>query len=324
MPEASSQPSDEDPVQERIDEVITLWDEARDRGEDIDPAELCRECPDLLAEVKRRIQALQHWNALADTSTGDLPRRVPEPSGDPGSAVVTMRLENLKFHARGGLGTVFKAPDYRLGRDLALKFPGESSSTFAAGELRLRFLREVAVTASLEHPGIVPVHGLGQDAGGRLCYAMRFVTGKTLKAAIAEYHAARQARSLPLRVPLRRDAEFRSLLQRFRSACVTVAYAHSRGFLHRDLKPEHILLGDFDVTLVVDWGLTKRYGDHEITPCSPRHPSADGAGGEAQYRDRNWYPGFRQPRTAGRRLAAGWTRQRCLQPGGDPLRPPHR
>jgi eukaryotic-like serine/threonine-protein kinase len=95
---------------------------------------------------------------------------------------------------------------------------------------------------------------------------MRFVTGTTLKTAIAEYHATRQSQPRKRRQPLRRDVLFRALLQRFKSACVTVAYAHSRGFLHRDLKPEHILLGDFDVTSVVDWGLTKPCGDSEVTP----------------------------------------------------------
>jgi hypothetical protein len=271
---------DHDVVEARIDEILMRWDEARERGEDLGSAELCCDFPQLAAEVERRIRALQHWNGLAETSMTIARKRTAIPPTAPESAVITLNLDNLKFHAQGGLGAIFKARDHRLGRDLALKFPAASSGMFAANELQLRFLREVAVTAALEHPGIVPVHGLGQDAEGRLCYAMRFVTGKTLQVAISEHHAARRTRPLKSREPLRRDVEFRSLLQRFKSACVTVAYAHSRGFLHRDLKPEHILLDEFDVTLVVDWGLTKPRSDTEATPGPSRRPDENRLGSE--------------------------------------------
>jgi serine/threonine protein kinase len=254
------------PVEARISDILATWDECYERGENRDPAELCRDCPELLAEVERRVEALRHWNGLVDTKLGD-PASLPVAPQPAASAIITLNLDDLRFHAQGGLGAVFQAHDRGLDRTLAVKFPATSSDGLAESELRQRFLREVRVTAALEHPGIVPVHGLGQDADGHLCYAMRFVTGTTLKTAIAEYHAARQSGPRNRRNPLRRDAPFRSLLQRFKSACVTVAYAHSRGFLHRDLKPEHILLGDFDVTLVVDWGLTKPRSDEEVTPC---------------------------------------------------------
>src|SRR5271157_40082 len=252
-------------VEARISDILATWDECRERGENRDPAELCRDCPELIAEVKRRIEALRHWNGLADTVVGNTVA-LPVAPRAASSAIITLNLDDLQFHAQGGLGAVFQANERGLGRSLAVKFPLTSGSGLAELELQQRFLREVRVTAALEHPGIVPVHGLGQDTEGRLCYAMRFVTGTTLKTAIAEYHAARQSQPRKRRQPLRRDVPFRALLQRFKSACVTVAYAHSRGFLHRDLKPEHILLGDFDVTLVVDWGLTKPCSDTELTP----------------------------------------------------------
>ena len=85
------------------------------------------------------------------------------------SAIITLNLDDLQFHAQGGLGAVFQANERGLGRSLAVKFPLTSGSGLAELELQQRFLREVRVTAALEHPGIVPVHGLGQDAEGRLC-----------------------------------------------------------------------------------------------------------------------------------------------------------
>ena len=253
----------------RLDELLERWDDARERGEELSVAELCRDDPGLASEVERRIQVLRAWEGLADTSRAidaDTPTGPRPRPRTPNSAVITLNLTELQFHAQGGLGAIFKARDPRLGRDLAVKFPGDSSATFAEREIEKRFLREVRVTAALEHPGIVPVYGLGHDGEGRICYAMRFITAQTLKHAISEYHDSQGDISRKRSEPLRRDVAFRSLLQRFKSACVTVAYAHSRGYLHRDLKPEHILLGDFDVTLVVDWGLTKRWSDSEATP----------------------------------------------------------
>ena len=121
---------------------------------------------------------------------------------------------------------------------------------------RGRFLREAQITARLEHPGIVPIYGLGRDEAGNPCYAMRFVEGTTLAEATKQYHA--RAGSTAKRASLlATDREFRSLLQRFKAACTTVGYAHDRGVLHRDIKPANIMLGPFDATLVLDWGLGK-------------------------------------------------------------------
>lgn len=245
--------------QSRIDDLLLRWDEARERGEAWTVSDLCRDCPELAAELERRIRALGVWDGFVDTdlstggaSSSSLPVQIPGPT------VITLDLTDLRFHARGGLGAVFRAHDGRLARELAVKFPERAHGPFSDQELEQRLLREVAVTASLEHPGIVPVYGVGQDAEGRPCYAMRFISGETLKTACRDYHVGRKSRDEERRPrePLRRDKAFRDLLGRFRSACVTVAYAHSQGFLHRDLKPDHILLGAFDATLVVDWGLT--------------------------------------------------------------------
>src|SRR5262249_51106919 len=110
-----------------------------------------------------------------------------------------------------------------------------------------RFELEARITGGLEHPGIVPVHGLGYDAEGRPFYAMRLIRGETLRDAIARHHRSSPDYSRPPR----------DLLTRFVTVCNTLAYAHSRGVIHRDLKPANVLLGPFGETLVVDWGLAK-------------------------------------------------------------------
>ena len=110
------------------------------------------------------------------------------------------------------------------------------------------------MTGGLEHPGIVPVYGLGHTPDGRPYYAMRFIRGDSLKEAIRRFY---QAEGEPGRDRGQRPLEFRELLGRFMAVCDAISYAHSRGVLHRDLKPGNIMLGPYGETLVVDWGLAK-------------------------------------------------------------------
>ena len=161
------------------------------------------------------------------------------------------RFRLLKFHARGGLGEVWVARDIELNREVALKQIQEKQADSLQN--RTRFLHEAEVTGRLEHRGIVPVYGLGHFENGRPYYAMRFVSGTTLRDAISKFHEA--AASDP--VGGDRSLELRRLLGRFVDVCNTVAYAHSRGVLHRDLKPGNIILDEYGETLVVDWGLAK-------------------------------------------------------------------
>jgi serine/threonine-protein kinase len=233
------------------------------------------------------------------------------------------RFRILRPHAQGGLGIVSVALDEELHREVALK---EIQERYAGDEQpRLRFLLEAEITGGLEHPGIVPVYGLGHHPDGRPFYAMRFVRGESLKEAIARFHAraerGRQAQPTrsPTDVPpndapsndaqqpgagsgraartrrLRRGngnsmehstktLELRRLLSRFLDVCNAIAYAHSRGVLHRDIKPGNILLGPYGETLVVDWGLAKIVGRDEPATgelsAEPtlRPPSASGTG----------------------------------------------
>jgi serine/threonine protein kinase len=172
-----------------------------------------------------------------------------------------LRFRILRPHARGGLGEVFVARDEELKREVALK---EIQTRHAdQPESRARFLLEAEVTGGLEHPGIVPVYGLGTYADGRPFYAMRFIKGDSLKDAIAAFHAA-QSRG---QSDSERSLGLRQLLGRFVDVCNAIAYAHSRGVLHRDLKPGNVMLGKYGETLVVDWGLAKVLGqaDGETT-----------------------------------------------------------
>ena len=166
------------------------------------------------------------------------------------------RFRILRSHARGGLGEVFVARDAELQRDVALK---EIQPRHADDPVsRTRFALEAEITGGLEHPGIVPVYSLGHYADGRPFYAMRFIKGDSLMTAIEQYyklHAESGHRAGP-----DVDPQFRQLMRRYYDVCNAIEYAHSRGVLHRDLKPGNIMLGKYGETLVVDWGLAKAMG----------------------------------------------------------------
>ena len=142
----------------------------------------------------------------------------------------------LERIASGGMGVVYKAEDGALGRCVALKVLAEEISSSEASE---RLAREARVLAQLEHPGIVPVHDAGTLPDGRMFYVMKFVVGERL----GTY--AKRVTSLPDR------------LRAFLRICDAMAFAHARGFLHRDLKPDNIMIGPFGEVLVMDWGLAK-------------------------------------------------------------------
>jgi serine/threonine protein kinase len=163
------------------------------------------------------------------------------------SSGARVRYQPLWLHATGGLGEIFAAEDTELHRRVALKQIQRMHATNPHS--RERFVAEAEITGNLEHPGIVPVYGLGTDAVGRPYYAMRFVQGEALSTAIHRFHAGPEADFM--------GSEFRWLLRRFMDVCNPIAYAHSRGILHRDLKPGNIMLGSFGETLVMDWGVAK-------------------------------------------------------------------
>ncbi|MEO8705316.1 MAG: serine/threonine-protein kinase [Kofleriaceae bacterium] len=152
---------------------------------------------------------------------------------------------------RGGMGRVVEAFDVQLGRTVALKEVLQK----AGGGTSRRFVREIQITARLEHASIVPLYDSGISLDGKPYYVMRKVTGKPLDEMMA------RCRGLDERL---------TLLPAVLAAINAVAHAHTRGVIHRDLKPANILVGDLGETTVIDWGLAKVVGevDEEVPDSS--------------------------------------------------------
>jgi serine/threonine protein kinase len=142
----------------------------------------------------------------------------------------------VKELGRGGMGVVCLAEDRELDRLVAIKVLNSPDIT---EDLRNRMIREAQIIARLEHPGIVPVHDVGTLPDGRIYYAMKYVRGSRLD----EYAA--------------QGASLRDRLRKFQAVCDAVAFAHAHGVIHRDLKPQNIMIGSFGEVLVLDWGVAK-------------------------------------------------------------------
>jgi len=213
--------------------------EAEERQAYLDSA--CQQDPALRREVTRLLGGVP-------PETHREPGQIVEPPFDGDSRPATPSKYVVgEMHVRGGLGSVWVARDKSLGRDVALKelLPELANDP----EAQQRFLREAQITGQLEHPNIVPVYELS-DSGpqGRPYYTMKFLRGATLRGAIAAHHRSPSESS---------QRELRRLLSSFTGICNAVAYAHSRGVVHRDLKPDNVMLGDFGELILLDWGLAK-------------------------------------------------------------------
>jgi PAS domain S-box-containing protein len=176
-----------------------------------------------------------------DLDLGDLPLTVRE------------RITLRGLHSSGGIGEVWRAYDEVLDREVALKRLKQDQADYA--DNRARFLREARITGQLDHPGIVPVYDYNASEDGSRCYyTMRFLRGRTLAEVIADFHAEREPGDDMV------SGTFLRLLGYFTSVCNTMAFAHSRGVVHRDLKGNNVIVGDFGEVIVLDWGLAKRIG----------------------------------------------------------------
>jgi formylglycine-generating enzyme required for sulfatase activity len=173
----------------------------------------------------------------------------PEPAWERVSPEV--RYRDLGLIGEGGMGEVRRVRDTLLDCIVAMKVLGADRATSPAA--RARFIEEANLTARLDHPGIVAVHDRGERPDGRLWYTMSEVRGRTLSAEVAEHHRAPDERGL------------RRLVEALRRVCDTVAYAHGKGVLHRDLKPDNLMIGPFGEVLVMDWGVADSEGDRAST-----------------------------------------------------------
>jgi serine/threonine-protein kinase len=151
----------------------------------------------------------------------------------------TDRYELIEEIGRGGMGTVYSATDRELGREVAIKVPNGTGDSTPERRLQL----EARILAQLEHPGIVPIHDWGRLADGRLFYVMKRVRGKTLHDVLPD---------LP---------DLTERLRIFERVCEPVAFAHAAAVIHRDLKPDNVMIGPFGEVMVMDWGVAKAMGD---------------------------------------------------------------
>ncbi len=271
-----------------INGLLQQWEEAKARGEAMSAETLCEHVPELADQLRWKIAELQERDARrlatyvpgsdASTPAAGVDPNVPAPDRIDSST----RFRQLRFLAKGGLGAVYAAEDDTLNRDVAVKFVHPQ---LTRDPLCLqRFQIEAEITARLEHPGVVPLHAFGKTADGRPFYVMRLIRGETLDDAIRRYHENPGSKSKNAD----QSIEFRDLLGRFITACQTLAYAHNRGVLHRDIKPQNVMLGRFGETLVVDWGLAmpigrtdqaRASGEHTLMPTSGSTNSDSSGGG---------------------------------------------
>jgi len=155
------------------------------------------------------------------------------------------RFERIGVLGRGGMGEVRLYRDRRIARYVAYKVLRKVVEKDPG--YRSRFLLEARVQGQLEHPSIVPVHDLGETADGELYFSMKSVRGATLHQALD---------SITTGLPTAQYSR-RRLLTAFSSVCQAVDFAHTRGVVHRDLKPQNVMLGEYGEVYVLDWGIAK-------------------------------------------------------------------
>ncbi len=176
------------------------------------------------------------------------------------------RYESRRLLGQGGMGEVTLSSDRWLGRDVAVKtMRGEPR-----GDDRARFLREACIQGQLEHPSVVPVYDLAPPGSDAPFFTMKRVQGYTLREILDRLRSgsASMAQAFPRR----------KLLSALSQASLAVAFAHARGVIHRDLKPDNIMLGEFGEVYVLDWGVAKTAAAEDAAPTAhePLTPRPDG------------------------------------------------
>lgn len=236
--------------EEVIPELLWIeWSELRKSGESVRLEDYLERFPNYHSVVRKS------WSRDLNHLQPESPIAADEIWGD--------RYRILHVHAAGGLGRIFIADDLQLNRRVAIKEVCPELAEQA--NVCERFLREARITANLEHPGIAPVYSLDIGADHPPYFAMRLIEGQTLQQEADALH--RKPNTEDRRTPKgdRREVfpslKFRELLSRLLYVCKVVDFAHSRGVIHRDIKPGNIILGRHGETMLVDWGLAKLLGE---------------------------------------------------------------
>jgi tetratricopeptide (TPR) repeat protein len=246
----------------RLEEAVLTFLRAADAGQPLAVSELLARYPDVAEELRAFVEDQARVSRLAEPLRPPLDT-TPLPGGsgretaaDDREALrvalgATGRLELL---GTGGVGEVYRGEDPVLGRELAVKVLRPEHRGRA--ELERRFEAEARLTGRLGHPGVVPVHALGRLPDGRPYFTMKLVCGQTLAVLLAE--RADPAQDRP------------RFLKAFEQVCQTIAYAHSKGVIHRDLKPLNVMVGAFGEVQVMDWGFAKVLGAEVAHPLAGR------------------------------------------------------
>ncbi|MEK7484902.1 MAG: serine/threonine-protein kinase, partial [Planctomycetota bacterium] len=175
------------------------------------------------------------------------------------------RYEIVKTLGEGGMGIVELVKDHLLGREVArktIKVNKKNLQNLDAKQkiLLLRLKREATITAILEHPNIIPLYEMQQKPSGEIQFTMRKVEGETLRNLMYKKRTGKS-----------NDDETR-FLNIFLKVCDAMGYAHSKKVIHRDLKPDNVMLGAFGEVYVMDWGIAKQLGDETSEESSLEEP----------------------------------------------------
>jgi WD40 repeat protein/serine/threonine protein kinase len=230
----------------QVNDILARWEAARH----LSPEELCASCPELLAEVRTHIRALQRMEAFMETGPDASPLPSTVDGGPPtGDAAPSGKLPAIPGYeimgelGHGGMGIVYQARQGGLKRLVALKMI--KADSYASPQDLARFQAEAEAVARLQHPNIVQVYEIGQHEE-RPYFAMEFIDGGSLHQKLKELKDTT--------VPARDGAQWLEILAR------AVHHAHEHGIVHRDLKPANVLQTKDGTLKVTDFGLAKDIG----------------------------------------------------------------
>ncbi len=250
----------------RLEELLIVYEEACQRGSPPDLEVLCGPHRHLLEAIRERVEGLKVSGFfLEETLHGYDSASTSDVHGGPANISQTTHYENLSRPRAGAMGIVYTAHDAQFGREIAVKVMQPTLLNNPLAERQFR--DEACITALLDHPGVVPILGIGQLPETRQpFYSMRLLHGASFKQAIEDLYRGgaegvfRDERSFVV---------FRRLLSAFVSICKTIDYAHQRAVIHCDLKPANIHIGKHGEAIVLDWGLARKYNRQQHQVDSP-------------------------------------------------------